>query len=152
MQHFRDLVLTLLSASFAHIQHASNTHATTSTHIDVTFNRLADHNSAWKHFQDPTRWPMAQGLQLFVGDMCLYDHVGQPQHADWHQYFTACRLAPLFHSRPIGTTISQQADWHHYFTAGRLATTQLSISAVIRQHAFKQRRTISPGLIDHRQP
>ena len=80
--------------------------------------------SAWKHFQDPTRWPMAQGLQLFVRDMCLYDHIGQPQHA----------------------------DWHHYFTAGRLATTQLSIPAVIRQHAFKQRRTISPGLIDHRQP
>ena len=24
------------------------------------------------------------------------------QHADWHHYFTAGRLAPLFHSRPIG--------------------------------------------------
>ena len=47
------------------------------------------------------------------------------QHADWHHYFTAGRLAPLFHSRPIGNdpTFNSGCD-----QATRIQTAQNNIS------------------------
>ena len=58
-------------------------------------------------------WSMAQGLQQFFYDMCMC--ISRPP--------TACRLASIFHSMPFGTHFSRHADWHQLFTAGRLATS-----------------------------
>ena len=72
------------------IHHERNTRATTSTHIDVTFNRLVFKIQLVGDLADGSR-PAA----VFLRDMCLYDH--RPT--------TACRLAPLFHSMPIGNFV-----------------------------------------------
>ena len=56
-------------------------------------------------------WSMAQGLQqFFLRHVHVYFQathsmpigINFSQHAVWHPFFTACRLASTFHSRPIG--------------------------------------------------
>ena len=64
---------------------------------------------------------MADGSRpaaVFLRHVHVYFH-RPSQHADWHQFFTACRLAPIFHGMPIGTTTGRLAPTlqHQLFTA-----------------------------------
>ena len=74
-------------------------------------------HGGWKHllhmFEIHIIGDMVDGSRpaavFFTTCACVFP--GHPQHADWHQFFTACRLAPIFHGMPIGINFSQQADW-----------------------------------------